>query len=43
MILINNYCFRYADPSDPSLVLIYDEAGFIAGSQSGMTRVGLFV
>merc|ERR1712095_171243 len=27
---------RYADPSDPALVLIYDQAGYIAGSQSGM-------
>ena len=25
---------RYADPSDPSLVLIYDDAGYIAGVQS---------
>jgi len=25
---------RYADPADPSLVLIYDDAGYIAGLQS---------
>merc|ERR1711972_885404 len=25
---------RYADPSDPSLVMIYDDAGYIAGVQS---------
>merc|ERR1712233_74590 len=25
---------RYADPSDPSLVIIYDDAGYIAGVQS---------
>ena len=27
---------RYGDPSDPSLVLIYDDAGYIAGVQSGV-------
>merc|ERR1712037_720940 len=27
---------RYGDPSDPSLVLIYDDAGYIAGVQSGL-------
>merc|ERR1711976_8099 len=27
---------RYADPTDPSLILIYDEAGYIAGSQNGL-------
>ena len=27
---------RYGDPEDPSLVLIYDDAGYIAGSQSGL-------
>lgn len=32
---------RYADPRDPSLVLIYDEAGYIAGSQSGMTKASV--
>ena len=27
---------RYADPADPSLVLIYDDAGYIAGVQGGL-------
>merc|ERR1711862_13126 len=36
---------RYADPSDPALVLIYDQAGYIAGSQSGMlaSNVGAII
>jgi len=30
--------YRYADPSDPSLILIYDVNGYIAGSQSGLLK-----
>ena len=30
---------RYADPADPSLIMIYDQAGYIAGSQSGLLVV----
>ena len=43
LVAINDVVFRYADPSDPSLVLIYDQAGYIAGSQSGMLAVSIFL
>jgi len=29
---------RYADPSDPSLILMYDVNGYIAGSQNGLMK-----
>ena len=29
---------RYADPADPSLLMIYDDAGYIAGVQSGLLK-----
>jgi len=33
--------FAYADPDEPSLVLLYDEAGYIAGVQSTLLKIAV--
>ena len=40
-IYLEYLCLRYGDPADPSLVLIYDAAGYIAGTQSGLLKADI--